>query len=174
MGKRVARLLKLTLVVPTPLHRKAPCLPVDTMEGALDQAFQWRCMFPGFEEFKISGRITRDTINSNVIFEMSQLKEALVQLDAKVHHKVSQGFRNTIWADEYGSFLHACIIDLLKVFRNTKDCTRTPLWLQNLFKLLHNHNLQHTRHMAPFGVLAPHFLGVAACKGALGDLPVHG
>ena len=65
----------------------------------------------------------------------------------------SQGFKNTIWASEYGSFLHACIIDLLKVFRNTKDCTRTPPWLQNLFKLLHNHNLQHTRHMAPFGVL---------------------
>ena len=112
---------------------------------------------PGLQDFKATGKMNKEVlhlnsntlqallgVNSGGIFRRSQLREALVNMDLKVQYKISHGYRNSTWSDDWASFYHACLMEVRKIFRNSKTCSRQPAWLTVLFTLLKKHNMEQT------------------------------
>ena len=53
------------------------------------------------------------------------------------------GHQNSTWMDDWASFIHACVMEIRKGYRNCKNFARTPPWLAELYELLKLHDAQH-------------------------------
>ena len=147
----------MTSLVPFAGRKKAPCVSQDAMVGAmmtslisdLEKAYNGQECIHGLQEFLKHGSIPKNAIQNNrlllkslmainyeCIFKRSDIKAALVELDCKLQYKISNGYQCHGWADDWASFIHVCIMDVKKSFRNCKNFARVPAWLMELYDIL--------------------------------------
>ena len=147
----------MTSLVPFAGRKKAPCVSQDAMVGAmmtslisdLEKAYNGQECIHGLQEFLKHGSIPKNAIQNNrlllkslmainyeCIFKRSDIKAALVELDCKLQYKISNGYQCHGWADDWASFIHVCIMDVKKSFRNCKNFARVSAWLMELYDIL--------------------------------------
>ena len=128
---------------------------VDALESCLDldQGAKGFHMCKGWEEYKGTGKISREILQANFcvlhtlldvnplgIFKRASFLESLKSLDVKLCHKLSTNASSS-WADDNAFLIHANIMELRRSHRNTKNYSRTPAWLRSLYDKLHSTNV---------------------------------